>query len=342
MRFRIVSAFIVLLLIGGASVRAQEPELVNEIVARVNNEIITRADYLSAVAEFRAEMSRQMQQQGKGQAEIEAEIQQRMHTVLDLLIEDLLLEQKARELGIDVEADVNVRLKQIAEENGFKDVLEFERALTAQGISPESARGSLRRQLQQTYVVQQEVLGPIYRSIKDDQRREYYDKNQGFFTMPGEVTLSEIFLPLDNQTAAEVEQRARRLVAELRAGQDFGEAVQRHSPAGRASRGQNGKLGSFTPDELKEDLAKAISTLNAGDVTEPIRLQDGYQIVKVDERKPSTLVPFEDPRVRSAIDRQLTMEKAETERKKYIDQLREDAYITVDEKYATTFAKTTN
>ena len=84
-----------------APARAQEPELISEIVARVNNEIITRADYLNALSDFKAELARQLQQQGKGNAEITAEYERLKHTVLDIMIEDLLLEQKAKELGID-------------------------------------------------------------------------------------------------------------------------------------------------------------------------------------------------------------------------------------------------
>src|SRR5262249_44335985 len=85
------------------SARAQEPELVNEIVARVNNDIITRTDYLAAIDAFKDELKHQMQ--NKSQAEIKAEFERLRPTVLNLMIEDMLLEQKAKELGIDVEAE---------------------------------------------------------------------------------------------------------------------------------------------------------------------------------------------------------------------------------------------
>src|ERR1044071_2523836 len=101
---------ITLTLLLGSVARAQEPELVNEIVARVNNDIITRADYLNALEDFKAEMARQFQQAGKSAAEINAEFEKLKGTVLDILIEDLLLEQKAKELSIDVEAEVNQQM----------------------------------------------------------------------------------------------------------------------------------------------------------------------------------------------------------------------------------------
>src|SRR5882672_2755351 len=129
--------------------RAQEPELVNEIVARVNNDIITRADYLNALEDFKSELARQLQQAGKNQAEISAEFEKLKGTVLDLLIEDLLLEQKAKELSIDVEAEVNQQMAEIAKANNFQNVLKFEEALKQQGIDPDGARASMRKKLLQ-------------------------------------------------------------------------------------------------------------------------------------------------------------------------------------------------
>src|SRR5215216_5030740 len=112
-------AFIVAL---STTARAQEPELVTEIVARVNNDIITRADYLDALRAFREELTRQMTQQNKSQADINSEYERLKSTVLDYLIEDLLLEQKAKELNVDVEAEVNQEMLEIAKQSGCKDL----------------------------------------------------------------------------------------------------------------------------------------------------------------------------------------------------------------------------
>ena len=322
-----------------ATARAQEPELVNEIVARINNDIITRADYMNALADFKAELTRQMQKTGKSEAEINEEYEKRKSTVLDILIENLLLEQKAKELGLDVEAEINQQMAELAKENGFKNVIEFENALKQQGIDPEGARATLRKQFQQYYVMQREVMQPIFMNLRDSDRREYYEKHKQGFTTQGEVTISEIFLPLEGYTAADVEQRARRLVAELRAGMNFVEAVQKHSPASRATRAQNGLIGTFKPNELKPEISTAISTLNPGDVTEPIRIQEGFQIIRLDDRKPAVLRPFEDPDVQRVINNNLTFERSEEARKKYLVKLREEAFIKITSGYESAQAK---
>ena len=228
-----------------------------------------------------------------------------------------------------MEAEVNQQMAEISKSNGFQNVLKFEEALKAQGIDPEGARASIRKRLLQQYVVQREVLQPIFQSLNEKDKREFYERHKDEFTDPGEVTLSEIFLPLEGRTAAEVEQRARRLVAELRAGADFSEAVKNNSPSNRATRAQNGKMGTFKAGEIKPDVAAAISALKAGEVTEPIRLQDGYQIVRMDDRKPSILRPYEEPKVQQILGQAVTMERADVARKKYIKQLREDAFIKV-------------
>lgn len=171
MKFFITTLALALLILAPGAARAQEPELVNEIVARVNNEIITRSDYMNALRDFRQELTRQMQQQGKGEAEINAEFERLKGTVLDYMIDDILLEQKAKELGIEVEAEVNQQMAEIAKDNGFKNVLEFEAAIKSQGIEPENARASLRKKLQQQYVVQREVIQPTFMSLTEKDRR---------------------------------------------------------------------------------------------------------------------------------------------------------------------------
>jgi peptidyl-prolyl cis-trans isomerase SurA len=319
-----------LLGLSGAA-RAQEPELINEIVARVNSDIITRADYLNAARDFREELAQHMA--GKSPAEIDAEFERVKSTVLNYLIENLLMEQKAKELGLDVEADVNQEMARIAKEQGLPNIIAFENELKKQGIDPEIARSQLRKNLLQQYVVQREVISPIYQNLNDKDRREFYDKHKDLFTTQGELTLSEIFLPLEGHTAAEVEQRARRVIEELRAGQPFAEAVKKNSPETRATRTQDGKMGTFKPGELKTDIAAAVSTLKAGDVTEPIRLQDGFQIIRVDDRKAPATREFAEPEVQQAIGRAVTMERAEEARKKYMKKLRDEAFVEITKGY---------
>lgn len=334
----VVTALAMAFMLGLATTaRAQEPELVNEIIVRVNNDIITLADYRASIEAFREELKQQMQ--GKSQAEVEAEFERLRPTVLNMMIDDLLLEQKAKELGIDVEAEVNQQMLEIMKQSGFKTLTELEQAMRNQGVDPESARNSLRRRLQQQYVVQREVLVPIYQRLSEKDKRDFYEKNKDKLIIPGEVTLSEIFLPLEGHTAADVEQRARRVVAEVRAGGSFADAVRVNTPATRPSRAQDGKLGTLKPEDLNPEIRAAISSLKAGEVTEPIRQQDGFLILRMDVRKDATVRPFEDKEVQEVISRAATMERAEEARKKYLKKLREEAFVDIAKGYQTAQAK---
>lgn len=319
----------------GNSVRAQEPELVSEIVARVNNDIITRADYLKAVADFEAQMKEEMIRAGKPEAEIAAQIAKTKSTILDLMIEDILLEQKAKELNIDVEAEVNQQMIELAKQNGFKTLAEFEAALKQQGVDPENGRASIRKSMQQQYVVNREVLRPIFESLSEKDRLDFYNRHKKEFTSPAEMTISEIFLALDNQTANEVEQRARRIVAEIRAGKNFVEAVQQYSAATRPTRALNGKIGKIKLEkgEIKDDLFAALKDLKTGDVTEPMRQQDGYAIIHVDERKDEATREYKDPEVQKIINQYATMERADEARKKYLKKLRAEAFVEINKNY---------
>jgi parvulin-like peptidyl-prolyl isomerase len=339
MKFFVVIIALAAALFLAPRANAQEPELVSEIVARVNSDIITRADYLNAVKDFRDALASQLSKEGKSPADIETEFQRLRPTILNLLIENLLLEQKAKELNFDAESEVNQRMGDLAKQNGFKSALEFEKALREQGIDPDLARGQIRREAQQEYVMQREVLQPIFQRLTDKDRREFYERHKTEFTVPGEVTISEVFVPLEGHTADEVEQRARRIIAEVRAGLSFADAAQKNSPANRASRAQGGKMGTFKKGELNEAISAAISSLQVGEVTEPIRQQDGFLIIRVDDRKDATLRPYESPEVQNVIGRYATMERAEQERKKYLKKLRDEAFVEVNKDYAPTQAR---
>jgi len=177
------------------------------------------------------------------------------------------------------------------------------------------------------------VLSPIFQRLTDKDKRDFYEKHKEEFITEEEISLSEVFLPFANHSAEEVEQRACRLSAELRAGKSFASAVEENSPGTRTSRSQNGKIGTFKPREIIEDIAAAVSTLKVGEVTEPLRISDGFQILRLDDRKPRSLLPYENPKVQDAVGRLLTMERAEEARKKYLKKLRDEAVVEITPAY---------
>jgi foldase protein PrsA len=186
-----------------------------------------------------------------------------------------------------------------------------------------------RRAWLRGYLVQKEVLIPIYNSLTPSDRLEFYDRNRAEFMTPARVTLSEIFLQSEDSASSNIVYLAQSLVRQLRNGLNFSEAVQNYTAPNRASYGRGGKLGSFNVADLNKATAQAISSFEPGEVADPIRLQNGYMIVRLDGREDPRLLGFEDPRVQESISRALTMDRAEAARKAYIARLRQEAEVSL-------------
>ncbi len=306
---------------------AQKQEKVCEVVARVNGDTITRHAYLAALRDDREDPSWQMVLRGKSEKEIDAELERSNPSLLDDLIDELLLAQRGKELGFDA----NVELKRIEEliPPGYRDYFpQFDDALRRQGIDLEEARASGRRQALGQRAIQVEVLEPIFSSITYGERRHFYDNHKEKFMLPAKVTLSEVFLPFQGQSESEVAQRAVKLLAELRAGADFFKAVADNTPAARPSYETRGSLGTLRLDELKKSLTIGLPKINPGDFTS-LQLDSGYQIIRLDGRMPATPRSFEDPMTQVSVSRFIAISRAAGVRKSYIARLREKAKIEV-------------
>jgi len=120
-----------------------------------------------------------------------------------------------------------------------------------------------------------------------------------------------------------------RGAARFRAGANFGDLAaansEREDRGVRISAQTKGVVGAFEVPNLRDDIAKAIKNVNAGSVTDPIRTDEGYQILRVDERTPGSEPVYNENRAREAI----TMERTEKERAEYLQSLRNDAYIKI-------------
>lgn len=327
-----IHLFTMLMLLTIATAQAQEPAGNCEIVARVNGEPINRAAYLTALQEFKEELVAQMRQAGRSDTEIDAEFDRQKATVLESMIHKLLLQQRAEELAL--ETDLEVQSVIIGPCHGIApgychplDPEEFEQALEARGIAPEQARAVGIRSILRHYVIQKEVFTPIYDSVTDEERRDYYEHHTEEFIMPAELTLSEVYLAFEGKGEAETLQQARELLVDLRAGADFAQAIEIYTPATRASRATGGQLGSFRLDELREEISFVVAQLNPGEFTEPILKTDGYMIIRLDKHRAARLRDYDDSEVQQTIARRITILRVEKATEDYLAGLRAKAAI---------------
>jgi peptidyl-prolyl cis-trans isomerase SurA len=294
-------------------------KIVDRIVAQVNDDIITLSDLNREMQTVRQELATKY-----AGDQLEQEVKKQEKGVLDLLIQDKLLLQKAVELGFTANVDVQVSatLERIRKENNIKDMLEFERLLAQQGQSLAGYRDYIRKRITIDSLVQNFVGSRI--TLLFSEIEKYYNEHPQLFTTPEEISLSEIVIPIEGE-AAETEAKVNDIRKRITQGENFATLASQYSKGPTAGKG--GSIGSYVTGKLNDDIAKAVATVKEGDVTPVLKTKDGFVIYKVDTRKVATRRPLEE--VKPEIQRRLWDQKYAPELEKFVAQLREDAYIQI-------------
>lgn len=323
---------IAILFLTNLSLSAQETELkvVDEVVAQVNDSVVT----LSGIKREMNEAVATLVEQGKTKEQAEAEIKGKQAELIASIINEELLLQKGKEIGIEneVEAEVNNRFRQKMQEVKVKSLDKLFEMMRAANIDPDAIREMWRKEITKDFVLQREVDSKVYFSWSSKEIKDYYEKNKAKFFKPETVTLSEIFLSFAGREEAAVKAKAAELVKQARAGGDFTKLAVENSERPEVQQSK-GKVGTFTYDQLKvvsEKLIEPLKTTKAGNVTEPILLDEGIEILRVDERTPaSSEAVFDETEARKA----MTYEKIPEERRKYLTTLRQESYIKINPTY---------
>jgi peptidyl-prolyl cis-trans isomerase SurA len=325
------------------SALAQEGELrvVDEVIAQINDDVIT----LSMLKRESKERIESLKQGGMSEQQATEEVSKRQAELIATLVNETLLVQKGKELDLanEVEAEVNRRMLEVAKGEGIPTIEKLEAAMRESGVDPAATRQTLRVEIMKSTVIQQEVDRKIFFGLTMDELKKYFQAHPEKFRKPETVTMSEIFLSSAGKNEAEVKAKAFELIRQARAGADFGALAavnsERELNGVRVGPQTKGKVGSFEVPGLRDDIANAIKTVTVGGVSEPIRSNDGYQILRVDERTPgSDAVNFNENQVREAI----TMERTSKERDEYLKNLRNDAYIKISGDYRAAVAPLLN
>ncbi|MFN2516111.1 MAG: peptidyl-prolyl cis-trans isomerase [Pyrinomonadaceae bacterium] len=340
MRFKFISlaltgifAFAILASVP-SSTFAQEGELqvVDEVIAQVNDDVIT----LSMLKRESKERIETLKQAGMTAEQASEEVNKRQPELIATLVNQQLLLQKGKQLDLsaEVEAEVNRRMLEVAKEQGITSIEKLDAAMRESGVDPVATRQTLRVEIMKQAVIQQEVNRKTFFGLTTPELKKYFDAHQDKFRKPENVTLSEIFLSSAGKNEAEVKARALELVRQLRAGANFGALAAANSERemnGVRSAPQNkGKVGTFAAPSLRDDIAAAVKNVKVGDVSDPLRSNDGYQILRVDERTAaSSAASFNENQVREAI----TIERSEKQRDEYLQSLRNDSYIKISDSY---------
>ncbi len=329
------AAFVFALLLASPAAAQEEapPSVLDEPVVQVNNDVIMLSMLKRENAEFRDVL---IKQRNMTPEQADAELSKKQPEIIFNLINEFLLMQKGKDLprlSDDIEADVNREVLRVAKGAGLNTLEELEAALKQEGMSLSDIKDTLRRQYTKQAVLQREVDARIYYGLTDAELRKYYEANRSKFVS---VTISEIFLSLAGRSDADVRAKAADLAARARAGADFGELAVKNSEreaggvrTAEKTKGQHldeaGKPRSYLLSDIQPLVSNAVKDLKAGGISEPIKTDEGYMIIRVNERDDS----FKENFVRGVI----TQERSDKEHEDYLLKLRQDAYIKPAENY---------
>lgn len=314
------------------AVSAQETELkvVDEVVAQVNDGVIT----LSRVKREMKIIVDTMVEQGKQRDAAAAEVEAKQGEIIAGIIEEELLLQKGKELGVEGEVDaaINQRFLEIMRQQNLKSLTALFEEMQKQGLDPQDVRENWRRQFTKDFVIQREVSGRVYWGWNGREIKAYYEKNKDKFFKPEVVTLSRIFLAFAGRDENAVRDKAKIIVADLRKGGDFAKTAIDNSDAPDV-RETNGTIGAFEIPQLEricKACVKPVAQTQKGGITEPIETVEGIEIFRVDDRKEASKDSvFDENDVRRA----MTFDVLDEKRKEYMTKMRNESYIRINDNY---------
>ncbi len=316
----------VLMVSGFAVQEEDQPKILDEIVAKVNNEIITLTDLNKSLKQLRVALEQEIPD---AQAR-EPQFERQKALLLKNLIQNKVMMQKAEELGItaDIDLEVSAYLEEMRKESGIPSLDVLEEYFKQRGTSLSEYRQMVKEQLITRSLVQQFVYSKITLMTTDVEA--YYEEHKSEFTLPASVELSEILLLTEGKDKAAVRQKAEQILTRLENGESFGDLAREFSDGPTAARG--GKIGNFNQGSMNEDLEKVVFKIDVGTHSGIIETDYGFQIVIVEARNNSAYKPMDE--VRPQISDALYQKMAQPGLKEFIENLLNESYIYVAPKYA--------
>lgn len=336
-RLRILAG-VAIFLAGSLALGAQQPpipkgQVIEQIIARVNDSIITSHQYKQALNALHGEIKQDCPSCSKEQRN--ARYEQRKKNVLRDLIDQALLVQRATDDGINVDLAVVRQLDQIRQKYHLASMNALQRAVEASGLNWSNYKESIKRQLLTQKVIQQDVGSTVQIGHKEIQ--QYYDAHKDQFNRPASVVLREIYLSTKNMTPAEIAS-TRKKIEKLRQrvlnGDDFGQLAKLFSQGSTAQEG--GELGTFERGQLASDIQKAVFKLGHNQMTPVMRTTNGFELIQVQRHYQAGIQPLD--AVETQIENAIYMKKIGPALRTFLEKLRRESYIRIKPGYVDTAA----
>src|SRR6266480_1304990 len=234
------------------TVNPDSGKTVEEIIARVNNEIITRSEYNKARQTAEEEAKSECQNRCTPE-QLQIAIEDGQKNTLRTLVDQSLLVQRAKDMGVSVEPELIKKLDAIRTENKLASMEELEKAVSGQGMNWEDFKNNIRSTLLTQRVISSEVGSHI--TISDEEVTKYYEAHKTEFVRPEQVALREIVVSTEGkkpEDLPDLKKKAETALKRVQDGEDFGEIAKRLSDG--STKSQGGFLGIYKRGELSKEL----------------------------------------------------------------------------------------
>jgi peptidyl-prolyl cis-trans isomerase SurA len=304
-------------------------KVVEEIVARVNNEIITRSELDKA--RVSAEEDAKQECEGRCTPEqLRINVEDRQKNALRDLIDQSLLAQRGKDMGINVEPEVIKKLDQIRVQNKMASMEELEKAVSSQGLNWEDFKDNIRKGILTQRVIGSEVGSHI--NIAREEVVKYYNDHKKEYVRPEQVALREIEVATEGKKDEELpdlKKKAETALKRVKDGEDFGEIAKRFSDGGTAKQG--GFLGVYKRGELSKELEDIVFKMKKNDLTDVMDTKQGYLVLQVLEHYDEGEQPL--TKVENEIMDKLYSGRMEPALREYLKTLREQSYVVIKPGY---------
>ena len=309
--------------------KADSGKVVEEIIARVNNEIITRSEYERARVSAEDDAKQECQNRCTPE-QLKTDTEERQKNALRDLIDQSLLVQRGKDMGISVEPEVIKQLDQIRVQNNLDSLEALEKAVTSQGMNFEDFKNNIRNSILTKRVISSEVGSHI--TIGEDEVEKYYNEHKKEFVRPEQVALRSIEVSTQGKTEAEIadlKKKAETALKRVKDGEDFGEIAKRYSDGSTAKQG--GYLGVYKHGELSKELEDVVFKMKKNDLTGVMETKQGFLVLQVlehyDEGEQSLA------KVKNEIMDNLYSERMQPALREYLKTLREQSYVVIKPGY---------
>lgn len=298
-------------------VATRASEVIERILAVVNDEIITEQDLQITMAPVAAQY--RTMYTGK---ELDEKLSEARRDFLNKVIEDrLILSEAKRKQVIVKDTEVDEMMADVRNKFPSREV--FMSAIQDQGLTEKKLWNRFHDQIMMQKLVNYEVRSKV--SVSPGEINEYYKTHQEKFTQGDRVHLQQILIRVGSRSQEEAKSFAESLLAQLKQGKPFEELAKAYSEGSEAKEG--GEMGWIEKGQLLGEIDEKVFTLPAGEVTPVIQSSLGFHLFKVIEKEKVSVKPLLE--VRDEIQESIFKEKFKQRLEEWTSNLKKNAYISI-------------